>query len=142
MSGGSWHKIGDCSFSFIRVGAFDKQGAFSFLLLLKWAGWIINCSLPISEWEPCELQVELQSRGKRVKVGIDIRHCKGHSLKEKGEVLCWFYLREVGWNLPLSYNVLELILTSLISFFPTRRRLDDLAQIGLAPACFLFTYWL
>ena len=142
MSGGSWHRIGDCSFGFIRAGAFDKQGAFSFLVLLKWGGWIINCSPPISEWEPYELRVELQPRGKKVKVGIDIRHYKGHSLKEKGEVLRWFYIREMGCNLPLSYNVLELMLTSLISFFPTHRRLDNLARIELPPACFLFTHWL
>lgn len=37
-------------------------------------------------------------RGKRVKVGIGIGRCKGHSLKEKGEVLRRCHPREVVWD--------------------------------------------
>ena len=44
------------------------------------------------------MEDQLQFWGKRVKVGIDIGSYKGHSLKEKGEVLRWFYFREVGWD--------------------------------------------
>ncbi|KAL5741549.1 hypothetical protein ACOSP7_028281 [Xanthoceras sorbifolium] len=38
------------------------------------------------DWKLYKTEDLLQCRGKRVKVGIDIGCCKGHSLKEKGVV--------------------------------------------------------